>query len=292
MPDSDTSSSTDRRSVSRGREAFSSGRGGIGNIRRPSLDSASPSRPPAEPISPVRGREAAVDPDRARTTGRGGMGNIRSGSQARSASIIPENYPQTASLVSDHAASVAEYERSVVQQSEQNARARSSGRGGLGNIKSNSKSRSRSRAAIHSTGRGGAGNLQGGNVEPDLLAELEEDERLRYLRDEVIHSTGRGGRANMSSMHSPPPEPASPHAHDFEATGRGGVGNIVRSRSGSREPRSRSASRGPNGRGSSLARMLNKVGIHGRHEDGEVPPGMTSVTEDGESSVSSVHAQE
>ncbi len=51
------------------------------------------------------------------------MGNIRSGSQARSAAVIPENYPQTASLVSDHAASIAEYERSVVQQSEQNTRA-------------------------------------------------------------------------------------------------------------------------------------------------------------------------
>ncbi|KAI0708123.1 hypothetical protein C8T65DRAFT_214603 [Cerioporus squamosus] len=283
MADSDTSS-TDRRSVSRGREAFSSGRGGIGNIRRPSIDTASPSRPAAEPLSPVRGREATVDPERARTTGRGGMGNIRSGSQARSAAIIPENHPQTASLVSDHAASIAEYERSVVQQSEQNARARSSGRGGLGNIQSNSKSRSRSRApAIHSTGRGGAGNLHGGNTDADILAQLEEEDRLRYLRDEGVHSTGRGGRANMTAMHSPPPEPSSPHHHEYEATGRGGVGNIVRSRSGSREPRSRSQSRGPNSRGSSLARMLNKVGIHGR-EDGEGSPVMSAVTEDGEPS--------
>ncbi len=81
MADSDTASSIDRRSVSRGREAIvrvpgrlgrpsltsssqSSGRGGIGNIRRPSIDTASPSRPAAEPLSPVRGREAAVDPER------------------------------------------------------------------------------------------------------------------------------------------------------------------------------------------------------------------------------------
>ena len=70
--------------------------------------------------------------------------------------------------------------------------------------------------------------------------------------------------------------------------GRGGAGNIVRSRSGSREPRSRSVSRGPNGRASSLARMLNKVGIHGRHEDSEGSPSMTAVTEDGESA----HTQE
>ena len=89
-------------------------------------------------------------------------------------------------------------------------------------------------------------------------------------------------------MHSPPLEPSSPNSHEYEATGRGGAGNIVRSRSGSREPRSRSASRGPNGRASSLARMLNKVGIHGRHEEGEGSPSMTAVTEDGESA----HTQE
>ena len=64
---------------------------------------------------------------------------------------------------------------------------RSSGRGGLGNIESNSKSRSRSRAAIRSTGRGGAGNLQGGNADPEILAQLEEEERLRYLRDEGVY---------------------------------------------------------------------------------------------------------
>ncbi|KAH9896738.1 hypothetical protein C8Q73DRAFT_642931 [Cubamyces lactineus] len=295
MPDSErsvTPSSTDRRSVSRGREAFSSGRGGIGNMHRPSVDTASPVRANAgEPLSPVRGREATVDPERVKSTGRGGMGNIRSGSRARSASKVPENFPQTASLVSDQAANMAEYEKY-----------RSSGRGGLGNIKSQSKSKSRSRsrvAQVLSTGRGGVGNLQPGmNIDAELLAQLEEDERLMYAHEGGIHSTGRGGRANLTSLPSPPLEATPAHTHDFEATGRGGVGNI-RSRSASRGPggsRSRSASRGPSqskDRGSSLARMLNKVGLHhsgsrgeGGDDDSAVvglsPAGMTAVVEDGE----------
>ncbi|OJT12373.1 hypothetical protein TRAPUB_11075 [Trametes pubescens] len=288
------SSPSDTRSVSRGREAISSGRGGIGNIHRPSIDTDSPSRPNGEPMSPVRGREATVDPDRAMYTGRGGMGNIRSGSRARSASKIPENLTQTNSLVSDQAANLAEYEKYVIQQNVEatKARARSSGRGGLGNIKSDSKSRSRSRAPktpqILSTGRGGAGNLQPGeNVDAEHLAQLEDEERLRYAHEGGIHSTGRGGRANLTSLPSPPPEPSSPHAHEYEATGRGGAGNILRSRSASRGPdhsRSRSASRGPSGskdRGNSLARMLNKVILH-QHHDEPGTPGMTALSEDGE----------
>ena len=113
------------------------------------------------------------------------------------------------------------------------------------------------------------------------------------------HSTGRGGRANLTSLPSPPLEATPAHAHEYEATGRGGAGNI-RSRSASRGPggsRSRSASRGPSqskDRGSSLARMLNKVGLHhtgsrggeGADDDSAVvglaPAGMTAVVEDGE----------
>ncbi|KAH9849645.1 hypothetical protein C2E23DRAFT_888126 [Lenzites betulinus] len=298
MPDSErsvTPTSPDRRSVSRGRDAFSSGRGGAGNMHRPSIDTDSPSRPPTkEAMSPVRGREAAVDPERAKSTGRGGMGNIRSRSRARSAAKVPENLVQTASLVSDEAANMAAYEKYVIQQSVDaaKARARSSGRGGLGNIKSDSKSRSRSRAPqVLSTGRGGAGNLQPGtDADAELLAQLEEEERHRYAHEAGVHSTGRGGRANLTSLPSPPLEPASPHAHDYEATGRGGIGNI-HSRSASRGPeqsRSRSASRGPSGskdRGSSLARMLNKVGLHspGHHAPvGE--DGMAALAEDGEPS--------
>lgn len=153
-----------------------------------------------------------------------------------------------------------------------------------------------------STGRGGAGNLQAGvQQDAELLAQMEEEERLAYLHEEGMyvlrygftvcvltfrrHSTGRGGRANMTAMHSPPPEPASPHLHEYEMTGRGGAGNIVRSRSASRDPshsRSRSASRTPSkDHASGLARLLNKVGIHSP-KDGEDPEHahhMSSVTE-------------
>lgn len=86
-------------------------------------------------------------------------------------------------------------------------------------------------------------------------------------------------------MHTPPLEPASVHPYEYETTGRGGVGNMVRSRSGSREPdqsRSRSTSRTPSkDRASSLARILNKVGLHSSRdgEGSESPHGMTSVTE-------------
>ena len=96
----------------------------------------------------------------------------------------------------------------------------------------------------------------------------------------LSHSTGRGGRANLTNLHSPPLEASSPHPHDYETTGRGGVGNMVRSRSGSREPRSRSASRGGSrDRASSLARILNKVGLHSqREEDSEHPPSVAEGT--------------
>ncbi|CDO77528.1 hypothetical protein BN946_scf184912.g27 [Trametes cinnabarina] len=230
MPDSErsvTPFSAERRSVYRGRDAFSShfspaqssGRGGIGNMHRPS-DTASPTRPGDEPLSPVRGREATVDPERAKSTGRGGMGNIRSGSRARSASQIPipENHPQTASLVSDQAANIAEYEKYVVQQSEEAAKARapqrSSGRGGLGNIRSKSKSRSRSRVPhVLSTGRGGVGNLQPGtNLDADLITQLEEEERLRHAHEAGIDSD----ESEVIYPVTPPPRPRNPTPSPIE----------------------------------------------------------------------------
>lgn len=142
-------------------------------------------------------------------------------------------------------------------------------------------------------------------MDAEHLAQLEDEERLRYaheggmcatlsslqttssLTSSSSHSTGRGGRANLTSLPSPLPEPSSPHAHDYEATGRGGAGNILRSRSASRGPdhsRSRSASRGPSSskdRGNSLARMLNKVILH-QHHDEPGTPNMTALSEDGE----------
>lgn len=100
-------------------------------------------------------------------------------------------------------------------------------------------------------------------------------------------STWRGGRVNLTSRPSPPPEPSTPHACDYEATGRSGGGNILRSRFASRGPdqnRSRNASRAPSSckyRGNSLAHMLNKVVLH-RHYDQPGAPNVTALSEDGE----------
>ncbi|KAH9918713.1 uncharacterized protein BXZ73DRAFT_52815 [Epithele typhae] len=289
-------SSSSPRSVSRGREAFvrppcfpppifaltppqSSGRGGVGNIRKPSKDVDPTAVQPDEPLSPVRGREAAIQGERAKSSGRGGMGNIRSGSKARAIYQVSENHPQTAALVATYSNSMADYERSVVQHSQDtaNARAHSSGRGGVGNITSKSKSDSESRSRSRVAGRGGAGNLHAGaSVDPEHLARLEQQERLMYAHMQGSHSTGRGGRANITNL----PEPSSPHSHDFEATDRGGVGNITQARSPSREPRSRSASGiGSRDRSSSLARILNKVGLHSARDENPEHD-RTALTED------------
>uniref|UniRef100_A0A0W0FV27 Uncharacterized protein n=1 Tax=Moniliophthora roreri TaxID=221103 RepID=A0A0W0FV27_MONRR len=61
------------RSVSRGRQGFSSsGRGGIGNIHQNASTS-----PVGGLGDVVRGRDRGPDPDRVISTGRGGIGNIR-----------------------------------------------------------------------------------------------------------------------------------------------------------------------------------------------------------------------
>ncbi|CCM05340.1 uncharacterized protein FIBRA_07554 [Fibroporia radiculosa] len=189
------------RSVSRGREFHSSGRGGVGNIRRTSKDPASPPSP-ASPgsdrdFSVTRGREPAPSSDRVLTTGRGGVGNIRSGSAARSVSrASAESHPKTASLLADMAHQEAEYERGLLRLSEEAARAgkHSSGRGGVGNIKSQSKSKSKtrtnsrnkdglrspSRGPVHSSGRGGAGNVVAGSTEDaEYNEELDNEEMER-----------------------------------------------------------------------------------------------------------------
>ncbi|TFY50883.1 hypothetical protein EVJ58_g10847 [Rhodofomes roseus] len=190
-----TARSTDR-SVSRGREFYSSGRGGVGNIRRASKDDLT--RPPASPTSPTgrpdhddlsltRGREPpAINPDSAKSTGRGGAGNIRSTSIARAANHLSGDgqHSFTASLVSDQAEAAAEYERRVVaarQEASRNAR-RTYGRGGAGNAAGTNQSHpkrpraGRDRASARAraprpsrlctrAGRGGAGNVYPGSPE-------------------------------------------------------------------------------------------------------------------------------
>ncbi|EPQ50379.1 hypothetical protein GLOTRDRAFT_141499 [Gloeophyllum trabeum ATCC 11539] len=221
-----------RRSVSRGRDFTSSGRGGIGNIRRQSA-SRDPDRNPDLPEVPLpRGREPVPYAATTRTSvsvGRGGAGNIRSPSRDRDP------------------ASVAEYEQDVIRRrmEERQAAAISSGRGGAGNIspapRSPSHSRSRSRAR-HSTGRGGAGNIRPGDGVGAEVIDEEERREHEYAYDhaEHLHSTGRGGLANMTAAHPPPEQPPlHVHENEFESTGRGGRGNI-RARSQSRDARSRS----------------------------------------------------
>ncbi|KAH9830143.1 uncharacterized protein C8Q71DRAFT_379960 [Rhodofomes roseus] len=282
-----TARSTDR-SVSRGREFYSSGRGGVGNIRRASKDDLT--RPPASPSSPTgrpdhddlsltRGREPpAINPDSAKSTGRGGAGNIRSTSIARAANHLSGDgqHSFTASLVTDQAEAAAEYERRVVaarQEASRNAR-RTYGRGGAGNAagtnpkspktsksRSGSRFRSRSRSAsvapVHSSGRGGAGNLYPGSPEDaERIGALDDVEmgRARATSPEGRHSTGRGGLANITAMSSPPPDsPSSPLSpHHAESTGRGGVGNIFRSRS-------RSASKDRSSQSEGLKKIWKKV---------------------------------
>lgn len=80
------SSPTQERSQSRGRDAFSTGRGGVGNIRQTSLSRtrAELGSSPTPDVSVVRGREpvpAANSTTKIYSTGRGGAGNIRSPSR-------------------------------------------------------------------------------------------------------------------------------------------------------------------------------------------------------------------
>ncbi|KAH9918689.1 uncharacterized protein B0H18DRAFT_1122940 [Fomitopsis serialis] len=112
------------RSVSRGREFYSSGRGGVGNIRRASKDDLT--RPPSTPTSPTgafdhdelsmaRGAKARADSSKlivqAKSTGRGGAGNIRSTSIARAANPLGRR-PHALTLArDDQAEAEAEYER-------------------------------------------------------------------------------------------------------------------------------------------------------------------------------------
>ncbi|PCH39600.1 hypothetical protein WOLCODRAFT_159192 [Wolfiporia cocos MD-104 SS10] len=240
---SSTRSST--RSVSRSRDFQSSGRGGIGNIRRASQDTAQASgasgdQGPPEDVSVARGREPPpAESDRTRSTGRGGVGNIRSSSVARSVSRVvrTDAHPQTASLLRDRAREEAEYERIVLRAREEEMRAtkHSSGRGGVGNI---SRSKSTSKAKTKSKGSRAAARLRS----------LSRGPAPEHAQS---HPIGRGGAGNVvqdaaaedeqmsrSPSHSPadpaspitPTDPHAPHAH-AEHTGRGGAGNFVRARS-------------------------------------------------------------
>jgi len=208
------------RSASRGRANFSTGRGGIGNIRQSSL--SRDTRPDSGPddFSVTRGREPiATQKLEVFSTGRGGMGNLRSPSRDVHKTPIDE-------IVEEDV--IREYKAA------QEGAPVSSGRGGIGNI---SRSRSRdpvSNKVFHSTGRGGAGNIVPGDGFVPHSIDHESDLVKHHATDGGYHSTGRGGIANLTSAAEPAIEH---HAHvhnEYESTGRGGAGNIVKERSVSR----------------------------------------------------------
>jgi hypothetical protein len=237
------------RSISRGREYISSGRGGAGNIRRASA-SREPIADGPDDFSSSRGREYAVNVDKIVSTGRGGAGNIRSPS--RDPSGQRHDTP-----------GAAEYDKKVIQDhliAEQDA-PHSSGRGGFGNM---SRSRSRGPALptpVHSTGRGGTGNIKPGH---GGFEGVDDAERREHLSAEGIHSTGRGGLANLTEGPVPGIEHHAYQADDVHSSGRGGIGNI---RDTSREPRgSRSDSKDKHGL---LWNMVHHDAPKGSHESVE-----------------------
>jgi len=235
----------DNRSLSRGRDFVSTGRGGGGNFVR----SESVSRTRREDDGDERGRELFVPTDKVTHAGRGGQGNIRSPSRD----------------ANKEAADRAYEEEILRQRREQRAgQPVSSGRGGSGNI-SRSRSReprtsesgvrtsignifrSRSREPRASTesgvGRGGAGNIDEARHYPHLgqgeLGKLDEEERIDALKHggkvqvqingHHLHSSGRGGEGNMTDLESYGPTTtklAPPAPGVVSHGGRGGAGNI------------------------------------------------------------------
>jgi len=202
----------------------STGRGGAGNFRRAESISRDPVLNGDE-----RGREVNPHPDAPTHSGRGGAGNVRS----------PSRNPEARQAEID----AIKHEREVIEATREHERTQihSSGRGGLGNMsaspaaspsrnQSNSRSRSRDPTALLSTGRGGAGNIRSESRDTRDLTRLDEEERKTHSHAEGIHSTGRGGAGNLTSAH----EPSSQHgtgvaptdSTEFHSSGRGGAGNI------------------------------------------------------------------
>ncbi|KAF8604685.1 hypothetical protein BDV93DRAFT_95267 [Ceratobasidium sp. AG-I] len=122
----------------------------------------------------------------------------------------------------------------------------STGRGGAGNfVRSESISRPRDDGSpgqergreilpsnkVTHTGRGGAGNIRSPSRDPEadvrtLSREREIVEGHRQAEENQIHSTGRGGYGNMDRSRSRSRGPAQ---HEpVHSSGRGGLGNIAR----------------------------------------------------------------
>lgn len=219
-----TRTDTTERSISRGREGFTStGRGGIGNIRPTSQSRDARPETGPDDFSPIRGRELA-DPSQVFSTGRGGAGNLRSPSRDPAVVDFAEQ-----ELIKQYSAST---ENALY----------STGRGGIGNINrsrsrepSSTRSGSRDTTQVYSSGRGGAGNIYlGDGIRPETI---DENERRQFsTNNEGYRSTGRGGAANITLVPEPAIEHRSQSATAFTSTGRGGSGNIIAHRSPSRAP--------------------------------------------------------
>ncbi|KAF8055346.1 hypothetical protein FPV67DRAFT_1435943, partial [Lyophyllum atratum] len=214
----------------------SSGRGGAGNIRQASASREARPQDGPDDFSPSRGREFMPAITKTFSTGRGGVGNIRSPREIRPTRTWGARTRWEEEVIRAHMAELQETPFS-------------SGRGGAGNIqKAGSRSRSRGPAVtsprapsiaappmahVRSTGRGGAGNIVPGA--DGYLAELNDEEERRNLSGRAgqnyPHAVGRGGVANITTAQGPGVE-LPVHAHsEYESTGRGGAGNIVRDRS-------------------------------------------------------------
>ncbi|KAL5510998.1 hypothetical protein ACEPAG_3717 [Sanghuangporus baumii] len=259
----------------RGREIFSTGRGGAGNIHRShSRDVDTPTSPPPA------GREASPIREPITHVGRGGLGNFRDLSRPRERTLDPKDVI---------------YEHEVIEHSEESPHRFSIGRGGAGNIKTtpeHSHSRERSVSpgvdrslsrgrALHSTGRGGAGNITSESVQEETVDELERRAHSPDAHHPAeLHSTGRGGLANVTTLSSPPVEVIHEGHEEGEGSGivsygRGGAGNI-RDRSASRGGVPRSASRGRGAGGEfpggehhhpgPFGKLVDRVKKHHEHE--------------------------
>ncbi|KAG8819730.1 hypothetical protein FRC17_010345 [Serendipita sp. 399] len=116
-----------------------------------------------------------------------------------------------------------------------------------------SRSRSRGREAYISSGRGGAGNIRPASREAEIRGKGPDDfsptrgREMPTISDHVTH-TGRGGAANVRSASKDAAgerayvAEVNQHAKEYInpdapiSSGRGGYGNIDRSRSRSKEP--------------------------------------------------------
>lgn len=259
----------DIRSQSRGREPFSTGRGGAGNMRQQSQ--------PAEGSPAPRGREPvpAVVREAPTSVGRGGAGNFRSLSKSREPEL--GNYERN----EDHTFSTGRGGLGNIHSTPEHSRSRSRGPDDTlsstvgGRTPERSQSRGRNRILVHSTGRGGAGNIT--SLPEETVLDDEHERALSPPREQGVHSTGRGGVANITSLHEPGVEETDGVQHQqqqqFYSTGRGGAGNIARS--SSRGPRSgsgRSASRDRDGKHqeqSAIGKFIDHITGHGHTHENE-----------------------